>query len=138
MSSTTTNASLAVHSVTLRISRVRAELSYRKDVVELPETENEEGEPSFDADVLARLSSMARIDANQEMRLLLEELLVRVKDLPEDERKAVVLTRIIGLRGGIARQDQADRGNDLQSKRRTIRYRLARATKQLQDDGEDE
>lgn len=123
---------------TLRISRVRAELSYRKDLVELPESEDEDGDASFDADVLARLSRMARIDANQETSLLLEELLERVKDLPEDERKAVILTRIIGYDEESTDKTKRTAATICNVSGRTIRNRLARATKRLKDDGEEE
>lgn len=122
---------------TLRINHVRVETAYRKELVELPENEDEDGDLSFDADVLARLSSMARTDANQEHRLMLEELLEKVRNLPEDERKAVILVRIMGY----------DEESDDKSKRtaaticgvtgRTIRNRLARANKLLKDDGEE-
>jgi Sigma-70, region 4 len=115
---------------TMRINHVRKETTYRKELVELPETEDEDGDLSFDADALARLSRAAQTGASQEHSLELDELIEKVRQLPEDERKAVILTRIIGYDEKTAGQI-CDGVTD-----RTIRNRLKRATKRLKDDGE--
>jgi DNA-directed RNA polymerase specialized sigma24 family protein len=122
----------------LRVNSVREDMKYRRELIQLPEKDDDEGEPSFDADILARLSRMARIDANQEHSLLLDELLEQVRNLPETERKAVILTRILGYEEESVDKSKRTAATICGVTGRTIRYRLAKATRRLKDDGEKE
>lgn len=116
---------------TLRVNHVRKETAYRRELVELPEAQEEaDGDISSEADVLARLSKAARTSASQQHSLELDELIEEVRKLPEGERKAVILVRIMG-------HDEETAAKICGVTDRAIRYRLARATKRLKDDGED-
>jgi hypothetical protein len=115
---------------TLRVNHVRKETTYRKDLVELPEAQEEaDGDISTDEEILARLSKAAQTGASQEHGLELDELIEKVRKLPEDERRAVTLVRIIG-------HDEITAGKICGVTDRTIRNRLARATKRLKNYGE--
>src|SRR4051794_23858626 len=50
----------------LRIDHVRSALSKRKELTDLPEASNDEGEAALDDEMLARLSRMASVGPSQE------------------------------------------------------------------------
>lgn len=114
----------------LRINHVRAEISQRKELTDLPEVSNADGEIMLDDDMLARLSRAARIGPSQEDAMYLPQVLKAVNDLPEDQRQAVVLRRVIG-------HEESVTAEILKVEGRTVRYRLSRADKQLKTLKED-
>ena len=59
----------------LRIDHVRAGLSRRKVVTDLPEAGNDQGEPTLDDEMLARLSRMASIGPSQEDSVYLPQVI---------------------------------------------------------------
>jgi len=107
-----------------RINHVRAEISERKELADLPEATNEDGETMLDEEMLARLSRLARIGSSQEDHAYLPQVLKAVNNLPPDQRRAVVLRRIIGHT-----EESAAALCNVEG--RTIRYRLSRADEQL-------
>jgi hypothetical protein len=114
----------------LRIDHVRAEITRRKELADLPEMSNEDGDTMLDDEVLARLSRMARVGPSQEDRIYLEQVLKAVNDLPPDQRRSVVLRRIIGHEEKVvAKMCDADG--------RTVRNRLSRADQRLKKFKED-
>ncbi len=116
---------------TLRIDYVRSEFSRRRELTDLPEPTNEEGESSFDSDVLARLSRMARTKPAQEDRIYLPQVLKAVNDLPPDERRAVVLCRLLGYDAESNDPAKRTAATICDVEGRTIRNRLSRADKRL-------
>jgi hypothetical protein len=111
----------------LRLDRIDAVKSQQKKtppLTDLPEITNEEGGTMPDEEALALLSRAARIGASQEDRLYLPQVLKAVNDLPPDQRRAVVLRRIIG-------HTEEQTAKICKVDKRTIRYRLARADTQL-------
>jgi Sigma-70, region 4 len=114
----------------LRIDHVRKALSERKELTDLPTNDNGHGEPSFDDEMLARLSRMASIGPSQEDALYLPEVIAALDRLPADQKHAVVLRRIIG-------HEEEAAAKILDVEGRTIRYRLSRADKQLKTLKED-
>lgn len=59
----------------LRIDHVRKALASRKELTDLPEATNDQGEVMLDDEMLARLSRMASIGPSQEHRLYLPEVI---------------------------------------------------------------
>lgn len=114
----------------LRIDHVRKALASRKELTDLPEASNDQGEAMLDDEMLARLSRMARIGPSQEDRLYLPEVIKALDKLSPDQRRAVVLRRIIG-------HTEEQTANICEVDKRTIRYRLAAADKQLRKLKED-
>ena len=114
----------------LRIDHVRKALASRRELTDLPEASNEQGETTLDDEMLARLSRMASIGPSQEDRLYLPEVIKALDKLPPDQKRAVVLRRIIGHT-----EEQA--AKICKVNKRTIRYRLAAADKQLRSLKED-
>jgi hypothetical protein len=112
----------------LRIDHVRKALSERKELTDLPEADD--GEAAFDEEMLGRLSRMASVGPSQEDRLYLPEVIKALDKLPPDQKRAVVLRRIIGHT-----EEQA--AKICKVDKRTIRYRLAAADKQLKTLKED-
>jgi DNA-directed RNA polymerase specialized sigma24 family protein len=112
----------------LRIDCVRKALSARKELTDLPEADD--GEVALDDEMLARLSRMASVGPSQEDRLYLPQVIKALDKLPPDQKRAVVLRRIIGHT-----EEQA--AKICQVDKRTIRYRLAAADKQLKTLKED-
>jgi hypothetical protein len=108
----------------LRISHVRAAIAERKELTDLPEVANEDGERMLDDDMLARLSRAAQIGPSQEDAAYLPQVLKAVEELPPDQRRAVVLRRIIGHTEEVAADMCGVDG-------RTIRNRLTRADERL-------
>lgn len=101
----------------LQVDHVRAEKTRRKELTDLPEVSNENGEMMDQADVLARLSHMARIGPAQEAHTDLPVILDAVNDLPPAQRRAVLLHRVLGYE-----QKEAAAMCDVDE--RTIRNRL--------------
>lgn len=112
----------------LRIDHVRKALSERKELTDLPEADD--GEAALDDEMLARLSRMASVSPSQEDRLYLPQVIKALDKLPPDQKRAVVLRRIIGHT-----EEQA--AKICKVDKRTIRYRLAAADKQLKTLKED-
>jgi hypothetical protein len=114
----------------LRIDHVRAEFTRRKELTDLPEVSNEDGDTMLDDEALARLSRAARIGPSQEDRAYLSQVLKAVNDLPPDQRRAVVLRRIIGHEEEVVAKKCDVDG-------RTVRNRLSRADERLKTFKED-
>jgi hypothetical protein len=114
----------------LRIDHVRAAVSSRKELTDLPEASNDQGEPTIDDEMLARLSRLASIGPSQEDRVYLPEVVKALDNLPPDQKRAVVLRRIIG-------HTEEQTAKICKVNKRTIRYRLASADKQLRKLKED-
>lgn len=114
----------------LRIDQVRKALSKRKELTDLPEADDGEGEAGFDDEMLARLSRMASIGPSQENALYLPELIAALDRLPADQKRAVVLRRIIG-------HEEDEAAKILGVEGRTVRNRLSRADKELKTLKED-
>jgi len=114
----------------LRIDHVRKALSKRKNLTDLPEGTDGQGEPAFDDEMLARLSRMASIGPSQEDALYLPQIIAALDRLPPDQKQAVVLRRIYGHEEHVAAKIAGVKG-------RTIRNRLSRADKQLKTLKED-
>jgi hypothetical protein len=114
----------------LRIDHFNAAVSERKHLTELPEATSEEGDTMLDDEMLARLSRFAKIEPSKEDRAFLQQVLKAVDALPPDQRRAVVLRRIIGHTEEFAAALCNVDG-------RTIRYRLSRADAQLKKLKED-
>lgn len=112
----------------LRIDHVRKALSKRKELTDLPEADD--GEAAFDDEMLARLSRMASIGPSQEDALYLPQVIAALDRLPADQKRAVVLRRIIGHEEEVAAEILNVEG-------RTVRYRLSRADKRLKTLKED-
>jgi hypothetical protein len=122
---------------TLRIDHVRAEISRRRDVTDLPEPARKDGEFSPDEEVLSRMSRAARIKAGQEDRIYLPQVLKAVNALPPDQRRAVILCRILGYEEESTDACKRTAANICGVSGRTIRNRLSRADQQLQKFRED-
>lgn len=114
----------------LRIDHVRKALSARKELTDLPESGDGLDEPALDDEMLARLSRMASIGPSQEDALYLPEVIAALDRLPADQKEAVVLRRIIG-------HTEEQTAKICKVDKRTIRYRLAAADKQLKTMKED-
>jgi hypothetical protein len=114
----------------LRIDHVRAALSQRKELTDLPEANNDERGATLDDEMLARLSRMANVGPSQEDAVYLPEVIAALDGLPADQRRAVILRRIIGHE-----EEEAAKIMDVEG--RTVRYRLSRADKQLKTLKED-
>ncbi|MDH2346793.1 sigma factor-like helix-turn-helix DNA-binding protein [Bradyrhizobium sp. SSUT77] len=112
----------------LRIDHVRKALSERKELTDLPEADD--GDAALDEEMLARLSRMASVGPSQEDRLYLPEVIKALDKLPPDQKRAVVLRRIVG-------HTEEQTAKICKVDKRTIRYRLATADKQLKTMKED-
>ena len=108
----------------LALPPVRKALASRRELTDLLEASNEQGDPTLDDEMLARLSRMASIGPSQEDRLYLPEVIKALDKLPPDQKRAVVLRRIIG-------HTEEQTAKICKVNKRTIRYRLAAADKQL-------
>lgn len=114
----------------LRIDHARAAIKERKNLTDLPLAKTEDGDTMLDEEMLTRLSRMARIGPSQEDRMYLPQVLKAVNDLPPDERRAVVLRRIIG-------HTEESAAAICKVEGRTIRNRLQRANQRLKTLKED-
>jgi hypothetical protein len=114
----------------LRIDHVRAEITRRKELTDLPEVSNADGDTMLDEETITRLSRMARIGPSQEDRAYLPQVLKAVNDLPPDQRRAVVLRRIIGHEEEVVAKMCKVKG-------RTVRNRLSGADERLKKLKED-
>ena len=122
---------------TLRIDHVRAEVSRRRELTDLPEPTRKDGEFSPDEEVLSRMSRAARINAGQENRIYLPQVLRAVNALPPDQRRAVILCRILGYEEESTDACKRTAAKICGVSGRTIRNRLSRADQQLRKFRED-
>jgi hypothetical protein len=114
----------------LRINHIRAAKTERKDLTDLPQIVNEDGDAMPEDEVFARFSAFARTGPSQENRVYLRQLLKAVDELPPDQRQAVMLRRILGHT-----EESAARLCNVEG--RTIRNRLSRADETLKKLKED-
>jgi sigma-70-like protein len=114
----------------LRIDHVRKENARRKELTDLSEVTTEDGDVMLEEDLLARLSRKARIGASQEDHAYLPEVIKALDRLPPDQKRTVVLRRIIG-------HTEEQTAKICNVDMRTIRNRLARADMQLKKLKED-
>ena len=114
----------------LRIDHVRKENARRKELTDLPEVTTEDGDVMLEEDLLAWLSRKARIGASQEDHAYLPEVIKALDRLPPDQKRALVLRRIIG-------HTEEETAKICNVDKRTIRNRLARADTQLKKLKED-
>jgi DNA-directed RNA polymerase specialized sigma24 family protein len=118
----------------LRIDIVRRELARERQrarrLVPVP-TEDEAPDNSEDDEVLARIAEDFRQNPTQLPRLFLKELLSAIKSLPEDERNAVVLCRILGYKEESEDTQERTAATICGVSGRTIRNRLGRAAAKL-------
>jgi hypothetical protein len=114
---------------TFRITRVRTELDRLNSTRALPDPASP-GVP-IDSEVLARLSDLSRTASDPEQFVIRKQLEAAIRALPKDERDALVLCRLIGLK------EESEDPNELTAATlcgvtgRTIRYRLATALEKL-------
>jgi hypothetical protein len=116
----------------LRIDHVRAETSRRRELTDMPEPSRKQGGFAPDEEVLSRMSQAARIKAGQENRIYLPQVLRAVNALPPDQRRAVILCRILGYEEESTDARKRTAANICGVSGRTIRNRLSRADQQLQ------
>ena len=115
---------------TLRIDAVRQEMDQVERTAELPD-HREGGELEADEEVFARISESLQIPEAQQNSVFLEEVLNTIDTLLPDERKAVILCRVLGYK------EESDDPNEITAATlcnctgRTIRNRLSRAATKL-------
>jgi hypothetical protein len=115
---------------TFRINHVRRAISDRAELIDLPQATTADGETMLDDEMLARLSRLGKVGPSQEDRAYLLQVLEAVNRLPPDQRRAVILRRIIGHT-----EESAAALCNVEG--RTIRNRLSRADKRLKKLKED-
>jgi len=115
---------------TLRIDRVRAELTRLRQEVPLP-NHQDEGEPDAYEDAFARVSDALHKPATQQATLFLDELWTAINALPPDERRAVVLCHVLGYAEESEVPGVVTAATLCKCTGRTIRNRLTRAAARL-------
>ena len=113
-----------------RIDFVKKEKNYLKRFFLLPPQSGGEQEES-DEDVLARLSTAARIPGTQESSVFLSEIWGALMALPADELRAVLLCHVMGYKVESQDPDEITAATRCNCSGRTIRNRLARAAAKL-------
>ncbi len=114
---------------TLRINHVRAEVTARKNLADLPDQTTADGDSMLEADMLARLSRAAQIGPSQEDHIYLQQVLKAINELPQGQRRALILRRLGYTEESVAAVEGVDG--------RTIRNRVKRADARLKKLKED-
>lgn len=113
-----------------RIDRIRREIARLKRVAPMPR-QDEEGEAEAQEEVFARVSEAFRTPAAQEGNALRSELHDAIRELPPEERNAIILVHVLGYQ-----EESQDPAEETAATRcnctgRTIRNRLTRAAAKL-------
>ena len=115
---------------TLRINVVRREMDQIKQATQLPDHEDK-SDPDAYEDVFARVSEAVKVSADQQDQVFREELWKAIKELPPDQRDAVVLCHVLGYKMESDDPSEVTAATRCQCTGRTIRNRLKRAAKKL-------
>ena len=115
---------------TFRIDLVEEEKNRLKNLFSLPSPSIDEQEER-DEDVLARLSDAVRIPATQESSVFLSEIWEVLIALPAEERRAVILCRVMGYKVESQDPNEVTAATRCNCSGRTIRNRLAQAATKL-------
>jgi hypothetical protein len=113
-----------------RFGYLRRELARVKELIPLP-VSSEPDSYSSDEDVFARVSEAFRRQPTQVGELLERELVRAINNLPPDERKAVVLCHVLGLKEESEDPSAVTAAKLCGVSGRTVRNRLTRAAKKL-------
>lgn len=113
-----------------RIGYLRRERARLKELISLP-TSTEEDSHSSDEDVFARVSEAFRSQPTQVAKLLEKDLVSAINNLPSDERKAVVLCHVLGLKEESEDPSAVTAATLCGVSGRTVRNRLTRAATKL-------
>lgn len=113
-----------------RFGYLRRERARLKELIPLP-TSNEPDNHSSDEDVFARVSEAFRSRPTQVGKFLEKDLIRAIDNLPPDERKAVVLCHVLGLKEESEDPSAVTAAKLCGVSGRTVRNRLTRAAKKL-------
>ena len=115
---------------TFRIDAVRSELKRIERTAELPD-HREEGELEADEEVFVRISESLQTPETQQNNVFLKEIQETIGTLPPDERKALILCRVLGYKEESDDPDEITAATLCSCTGRTIRNRLSRAATKL-------
>jgi hypothetical protein len=113
-----------------RFGYLRRERARLNELIPLP-TSNEPDSHSSDEDVFARVSEAFRSQPTQVGKLLEKDLIKAINNLPPDERKAIVLCHVLGLKEESEDPSAVTAARLCGVSGRTVRNRLTRAAKKL-------
>jgi len=113
-----------------RFGYLRRERARMKELVPLP-VNNDPDSHSSDEDVFASVSEAFRSQPTQTGTVLENELAKAIGDLPPDERKAVILCHVLGLKEESEDPSAVTAASLCAVSGRTVRNRLTRAAKKL-------
>lgn len=113
-----------------RIDAVRSELKQVERTAELPD-HREGGELEADEEIFARISESLQTPETQQNSVFLKEVLETINTLPPDERKAVILCRVLGYKEESDDPNEVTAATRCNCTGRTIRNRLSRAATKL-------
>jgi hypothetical protein len=113
-----------------RFGYLRRERARVKELIPLPVSSEPDGHSS-DEDVFARVSEAFRSRPTQVGELLEKDLARAINNLPPDERKAVVLCHVLGLKEESEDPSAVTAAKLCGVSGRTVRNRLTRAAKML-------
>jgi hypothetical protein len=112
-----------------RVTRFRAEVDRLNRTRDLPDATRPR--LAIDDEVLARLLDLSRSTADPEQLVLRKQLRAAIDSLPPDERKALVLCRLMGLKEESEDPNELTAAKECGVTGRTIRNRLERALAKL-------
>ena len=115
----------------LRIDVVRSELRRQKRMVELPNHEDDPDPYNYDEDRFARVFSALRTPPTQDSYIIRRELSEAIYSLPVEERKAIVLCRVLGYKVESSDPTEITVATLCNCTGRTIRNHLSRAAAKL-------
>jgi DNA-directed RNA polymerase specialized sigma24 family protein len=114
---------------TFRITRVRAELDRLNSTRDLPDPACPE--VAVDDEILARLSDRNRTTCDAEEIVFRKQVHYAINALPRDEREAIVLCHLMGLKEESQDPNERTAANVCGVTGRTIRNRLTKAFEKL-------
>jgi hypothetical protein len=114
-----------------RIDIVRVAIAQSTGLVSLSEIPDDEQDVADDIKAWTQIREALRTPGNQEHTVQLNELLEALRKLPEDERKAVFLCRVLGFDEESEDPTKITAATLCNTTGRTIRNRLTRAAKKL-------
>lgn len=113
-----------------RFAYLRRERSRMKELIPLPVANEPDGRSS-DEDVFAKVSEAFRSHPTQLGEVLEKDLTKAIDNLPPDERKAVILCHVLGLKEESEDPSAVTAASLCGVSGRTVRNRLTRAAKKL-------
>jgi hypothetical protein len=121
----------------LRVDVIRAEANRQKRIAPLPPDTDEGEDEEGNDEIFSRIAKAFQTPATQQSTMQLQDLHAAIQDLPEEEKRAVLLVHVMEYKVESSDSEEVTAATLCGCSGRTIRNRLASAAAKLKQFKED-